>query len=474
MARKKYLLRLFQFKNETEAKIVLNLVFCGSLANVAFVFGRNAAPAMLISRLGAERLARAMFLSGVSIIAFTPLFSGFAKKRRATAVNACVLRSAAVTLASLYALLAWCGAGRGALIDNVVYSVFYVVEDLATLVVMMQNGAVTQELFSATDARRIVGLVQLGSSLGAVFAGLLAGSVAEVGGVTALILAQILALLGGLTSNGAAARLARQRGGHHGVGGGPAVDRDAVDVDDPWWRDALVVTLGAYTFLIIMVKTTLEYEYNVIVSEQSTAEEMVAMTGYLYAAAGTCASLLNLGGTRFCLKHFGLGFASSSYPLGLVACSLAIILDGASLRAALAARCLDLTARWSINNTFKSVMWIAVSVPKARAARPYVESMTKKVSAALVALALGAATAFGCGVGELTLLALVGCVMLFGVGVYLRRLYLEAMRHRVERRFVPLVEEATGRLLYNPGQETGATLANFKSLLSRSFSSRFG
>ena len=165
VARKKYLLRLFQFKNETEAKIVLNLVFCGSLANVAFVFGRNAAPAMLISRLGAERLARAMFLSGVSIIAFTPLFSGFAKKRRATAVNACVLRSAAVTLASLYALLAWCGAGRGALVDNVVYSVFYVVEDLATLVVMMQNGAVTQELFSATDARRIVGLVQLGSSL---------------------------------------------------------------------------------------------------------------------------------------------------------------------------------------------------------------------------------------------------------------------------------------------------------------------
>ena len=53
-------------------------------------------------------------------------------------------------------------------------------------------------------------------SLGAVFAGLLAGSVAEVGGVTALILAQILALLGGLTSNGAAARLARQRGGHPG------------------------------------------------------------------------------------------------------------------------------------------------------------------------------------------------------------------------------------------------------------------
>ena len=94
----------------------------------------------------------------------------------------------------------------------------------------------------------------------------------------------------------------------------------------------------------------------------------------------------------------------------------AIIGDGASLRAALAARCLDLTARWSFNNTFKSVMWIAVSLPKARAARPYVESMTKKVSAALVALVLGAATAWGASVGQLTLLALAGCGALLVVG----------------------------------------------------------
>ena len=66
----------------------------------------------------------------------------------------------------------------------------------------------------------------------------------------------------------------------------------------------------------------------------------------------------------------------------------------------MAARCFDLTARWSFNNTFKAVMWIAVSVTKARAARPYVESMTKKVSAAMVALALGAATAYGADVGH--------------------------------------------------------------------------
>ncbi|KAH8075925.1 hypothetical protein JL720_10382 [Aureococcus anophagefferens] len=346
-------LELHGFKDDIEARIVLNLVVCGNLANVAFVFGRNAAPAIYISRLGAERLARAMFLSGVTIIAFTPRFSAFAKRRRAT----------------------------------------------------------------------------------------------QLGGAAALILAQVTALLVSLWPNAATARLARIRASGHDKAAGAAVEAD----DDPWWKDALVLMLGAYTFLIIMVKTTLEYEYNVIVSETSTTEEMVALTGYLYAAAGTAASLMNLGGTRACLKQFGLSFASASYPLGLIA----IIGDGASLRAALAARCLDLTARWSFNNTFKSVMWIAVSLPKARAARPYVESMTKKVSAALVALVLGAATAWGAGVSQLTLLALAGCGALLVVGSTLRTLYLEAMRHRVERRFVPLTAGDDGPAAAEPLDDDG-------------------
>ena len=87
--------------------------------------------------------------------------------------------------------------------------------------------------------------------------------------------------------------------------------------------------------------------------------------------------------------------------------------------------------------------------------RPYVESMTKKVSAALVALVLGAATAWGAGVGQLTLLALAGCGALLVVGSTLRTLYLEAMRHRVERRFVPLTAGDDGPAAAEPLDDDG-------------------
>ena len=92
---------------------------------------------------------------------------------------------------------------------------------------------------------------------------------AQLGGAAALILAQVTALLVSLWPNAATARLARIRASGHDKAAGAAVEAD----DDPWWKDALVLMLGAYTFLIIMVKTTLEYEYNVIVSETSTTEE---------------------------------------------------------------------------------------------------------------------------------------------------------------------------------------------------------
>ena len=68
----KWLARAFHFKSEAEAVVVANLVLCGMLANVAFVFGRNAAPAIYLANCGADRLPRAMFLSGVAIIAVTP------------------------------------------------------------------------------------------------------------------------------------------------------------------------------------------------------------------------------------------------------------------------------------------------------------------------------------------------------------------------------------------------------------------
>ena len=43
----------------------------------------------------------------------------------------------------------------------------------------------------------------------------------------------------------------------------------------------------------------------------------------------------------------------------------------------------DLTMRWSINNTTKSLMWIATPRDQQVAAKPWIEGTVKKASGAL-------------------------------------------------------------------------------------------
>ena len=151
-------------KDAQEARLVSRLILMGALANIAFVFGRNAGPALYVNHLGSRRLARAMFLSALSVFAVTPRFSTYARPRRAVRVYARVQLSGAVLLACLWVMLSYLERRTAAAVDlttQVLYTLFFVCEDLTTLLVMMQNAAVAQELFTATAARRVVGLVPL-------------------------------------------------------------------------------------------------------------------------------------------------------------------------------------------------------------------------------------------------------------------------------------------------------------------------
>lgn len=414
-------------KDAAEARIVSRLILMGALANIAFVYGRNAGPALYVHVLGSRRLARAMFLSALTICAVTPRFSTYARPRRAVRIYASVQLAGAALLLSLWVMLLNLHQHPGppSLATQGLYTLFFVCEDLTTLLVMMQNGAVVQELFTATAARRVVGLVQLGSSLGAVFAGLTCGGLSSYLGANSLVLAQVVALLLGLPATGYVANVHVEKST---LRPGPSTTK--------WWTDDLVLGLGVYTVLVIAVKTTLEYCYTCVIAKDTRSPEaMVTVTGYLYAAAGVAASVLNAGGTRRLLRRFGLA-VSAAYPLGVALLLGVICIQGASVESLAAARAFDLAARWSVSNTFKSVLWIAVDLPVARAARPYVESLAKKATAAVVALVLGYLTTRGFNIAQLCALALISCALLTMVGFQLRLRYLAAMRRRVARRSV--------------------------------------
>ena len=105
----------------------------------------------------------------------------------------------------------------------------------------------------------------------------------------------------------------------------------------------------------------------------------MTVTGYLYAGVG--AKVLNAGGTRRLLRRFGL--AVSAVPP-----RRRFIVGNHLLQAGVGGRwrppSFDLGARWSVSNTFKSVVWIAVDVLR-RARLDRTSSRSEEATAAVVA-----------------------------------------------------------------------------------------
>ena len=90
--------------------------------------------------------------------------------------------------------------------------------------------------------------VQLGSSVGAVLAGLTCGGLSRYAGANSLVLAQVVALLLGLPPTRFVAHVSRG-----------STEKTTTREDrssQTWWTDDLVLGLGLYTILVIAVKTT--------------------------------------------------------------------------------------------------------------------------------------------------------------------------------------------------------------------------
>ena len=150
--------------------------------------------------------------------------------------------------------------------------------------------------------------------------------------------------------------------------------------------------MALWVFSIIFCKTIVEYQYNVLVSATMTRVEMVGLTGYLYASAGALSSFLNAFGTQSLLRYVGLGIVLVMSPAAELAAAAGLALFP-GVASAFVGRMLDLTMRWSLNNSAKSLLWIATPRAEQELAKPWIEGTVKKATGSVTAVAIGATLA---------------------------------------------------------------------------------
>jgi len=482
----------FGVRSADESRKVGLFMLAAFLGNAFFVITRNVGTVLFLARIGPEYLTTAIFISGVSSVLVGQMFSSLSMGRSPALVNSWLLLISASLLFMFYCATFVTPAG---LPDHLVGRVtvvttfvgIYMVEDILAMFVAMQCASVAQAAFSVADAKRLFGLVQLGNSFAAMTVGIFIGSIAAAVGTEPLLAAQTGLLVLSLMLNVHIGRryidpstsgckkkkktLAAQRG---------------QGANEPWWKNYLILAMGLWSFTVIFTKTMYEYEYNVLIAGTMSADEMVALTGYLYACAGVVSTLINLVGTQLCLEKLGMRGAILATPATLLSVSIAILVNP-SVTTTFLGRVADLSLRWSLNNTVRTVLWIAVPPQQAAAAKPWVEGTIKKMGQAFNAVVITVALMVSGGkLSSLSFLSLIFCTGLFVCCIRVYPLYLDSMWGRIKRRelqgealpFDANIDMRVMDRLINGGHVTQIAIlsqmaVNFSSLYWAEFFSRF-
>ena len=163
-------------RTSAEACHVSWLALQAFFANGVFVFGRNVGPALFMREVSADGLTSVMFVSGLLVLVCTPAYARYSVGKEASRVNLNLCVFVFLLLALLVTPLAFAHTCRGVpYLLPAAASLLFLAEDLLTMMLMMQSASLAQATLTAYDGKRLLGLVQLGSSIGAMVSGLSAG-----------------------------------------------------------------------------------------------------------------------------------------------------------------------------------------------------------------------------------------------------------------------------------------------------------
>lgn len=436
------LLKLTGMRSVDELIKVSSFMLASFFANTFFVIGRNVGTVLFLSYTGPDYLATAIFTSGALTVVVGQAFSSASKGRFTTTVNEGLMVITMVTMTLLYVATIYLKPG-GANTEFATAAVWalsftiYFAEDIFSNFIAMQNATVAQSAFSVTDAKRMFGLVQLGNSLAAMTVGISIGAIAAALGTEQMLIVQaIVCVLSVLLNRFISRHYVEPAGGgrkknkkkpKQNESSGPARQ-------EPWWHNWLVLAMALWGFTVIFTKTMYEYQYNVIVVQLVTKEEMVALTGYLYAGAGLLSTLINLYGCKKCMDLFGMQGAILATPAALLTVSFGI-LASPGVASTFVGRLVDLSLRWSLNNTVRTVLWIAVPAAQAVTAKPWVEGTIKKLGQSFNAIVISVTLAItGGSLAALSALSMIFSGLLLFCCFRVYSLYLDSMWARIKRR----------------------------------------
>ena len=347
---------------EEALKLGVIASFCFT-ANTILLLGRNIGATMVLSALGASAMPWCMIVVGGAVFVASPLFSRLSAHYSPTSIMAGLTFGTLCLFLSFAALFY---SGLAARFPYAVYPAFFTCEEVLVTLQILTFWQIAMLSFSPHEAKRLIGIVNLGASLANIANGFIVGLVLKFSprGAKDIIVFQCMLLAVQLLPNAAAASYmpASSSSSSSSSKGSSSEAKKAettsADAEQPaeWWNHPIVRLTSFWAAAITLLFSCIEFQYNAVLAITEDAEGIAQITANLASFAGVGQAAVNLFLTPTLLQMpprrglSGVGFALLVTPIAY-AVGEVIILCRQSVATVFAARLLDFLFRYTINDS---------------------------------------------------------------------------------------------------------------------------
>jgi hypothetical protein len=245
--------------------------------------------------------------------------------------------------------------------------------------------------FTADEAKRLIGIVNMGAAVANLANGLLVALLIRFapGGSFAILPAQMVLLLLQLIPNAITRRWVPEDGAAParpqpppGKNGGAPEAHGGGDGwfrADAWYMHPLTQLIALWQFITVLLFSCIEFQYNSTLAEFLDADGIAQVTANLASVASLGQTIVNLFITPYLLQNFGLWLALLVTPAAYVG-GEALIMSSQTVATVFACRSMDFIFRYTISDNTKQILYKAVPPHQLIDTRSFTDGTIKKLA----------------------------------------------------------------------------------------------
>jgi len=396
-------LRNIGINSPDEARKVGVVTFFCFLANTILLLGRNIGATLLLTGpLGADALPYCMVLVGLLVMVVMPVVASYATRYSS---NIVLLWTTVLMLFVLGTFFVLFVTGLADAFPTIVYPLFFVLEEVIDSLLMVLFWQIGMACFTTDEAKRLIGIVNMGAALANLANGLLVALLIRFapGGSFAILPAQMVLLCVQLLPNqlsrqwlpeSSAATTSKIEEAKEDPAAMQRVGKDPAGVaqaaEPPWYMHPLTRQICFWQFVTVLLFSCIEFQYNATLAHYLNADGIAQVTANLASVASFGQTLVNLFITPWLLQRFGVWAALLVTPAAYIV-GEAYIVVAQTVLTVFVCRAMDFIFRYTISDNTKQILYKAVPPHQLIDARAFTDGTIKKLGPMVLGLVLIAA-----------------------------------------------------------------------------------